>query len=127
MSVAQALAQRIEALEAENAYLRGELGLSISLTNLWRLRRALGLSGIEATILLTHHAARGRVMSKIAIHEAFDANREGDKAIKIVDVMVCRIRKALGPDVIETAWGHGYALTEHGLLLVGRALAVANA
>jgi len=31
---------------------------------------------------------------------------------KIIDVFICKLRKKLGKDCIQTAWGHGYSLRE---------------
>jgi two-component system cell cycle response regulator CtrA len=39
--------------------------------------------------------------------------------LKIIDVFICKLRKklataALGKNFIETVWGRGYVLREHG-------------
>lgn len=34
--------------------------------------------------------------------------------IKIVDVVICKLRRVMPPDSIRTIWGRGYSLTESG-------------
>jgi two-component system cell cycle response regulator CtrA len=31
---------------------------------------------------------------------------------KIIDVFICKLRKKLGKNYIQTAWGHGHSLRE---------------
>lgn len=114
-------AERIAELEAEVAYLRAELGLSIGSTHIDRLRSRLQVTPNQARLLLILNAARGRVM---ACHQLLDAilGVESDTQPKVIDVMVCRIRAVCGHGVVRNVWGLGYAITPAGGEMVARAI-----
>lgn len=108
--------ERIAELEAENEYLRSELGLAIELDRMGRLAHATGLTKSEAGMLLVL-AKTGRVMDRAHLHECISLWDGEDR--KIVDVYVSRIRKKI-PDSIETFWGLGYAISTQGKAYVER-------
>ena len=57
-------------------------------------------------------AKSGGIVSKASLHTALSGIDEPDTDPKIVDVVVCKVRKKLEPFGIEiqTAWGKGYYL-----------------
>lgn len=59
---------------------------------------------------------KGVVVTKETMHTVMYSNRlETDTPdIKIVDVQICRLRKCLPPNSIDTCWGRGWMLTEVG-------------
>ncbi|WP_299938548.1 response regulator transcription factor [uncultured Pelagimonas sp.] len=62
----------------------------------------------EAAILAVLIRAGGRILSKQEILDAAYGHLSQPE-LKIVDVFICKIRKALGgPAMIETVWGRGY-------------------
>ncbi len=72
-----------------------------------RSGRAVRLTALELRVLsyLTHH--RGRAVSQSELTEhiyAIDADRDSNT----IEVFVARLRRKLGPDVIETVRGLGY-------------------
>ncbi|EAP89150.1 two-component response regulator [Oceanicaulis sp. HTCC2633] len=107
-------AARIEALEVENTALREQLArLRAEWMNPeWRAPVELGLTPNEEAILAALKA-RG-ALTKDQIHfELYGDRIDGGPEMKIVDVLVCKLRKKLKPFeiAIDTEWGRGYALT----------------
>lgn len=103
---------RIDALEAENERLRGDIdalrdafGMAI---NPWV---GLGLTPSEAR-LFGALVKRGQLSKQQIMTAMYSARAEDDPEIKIVDVFVCKVRKKLTPYGIEitTVWGQGYAM-----------------
>lgn len=71
------------------------------------------LTGSETTILRELIARFPAVASKERLYNALYAlDIDGGAQEKIVDVMICKIRKKLAPLGIEitTSWGQGFAL-----------------
>jgi DNA-binding response OmpR family regulator len=72
------------------------------------------LTGIEGTVMRELVNSFPNVVSKDALHRAlYELDPEGGAEPKIVDVIVCKIRKKVKPLGIEidTSWGRGYALS----------------
>jgi DNA-binding response OmpR family regulator len=64
-----------------------------------------------------------RGLSKDALHAAINGAIEIETDPKIVDVLVCKLRRKLPRDVaIETIWGFGYVLSDAGRAFVTRAM-----
>lgn len=116
------MCRRCEELTEEVAWLRSELGIVSAATELQSARRAFNISTGQAMLLLRLHKAAGRVLSHYQLEESIPSP-SGDRMSgdRIVKVYICRLRAAVGPGVIETAWGHGYRLTAHGLATVASA------
>lgn len=88
--------------------------LSASGTNgVENLVAALGLSKQEATLLA--ELSDGRLHSKESLLNAVSWRDDTPPEIKIIDVLVCKIRKKTGGSGIEigTAWGVGYQAINH--------------
>jgi two-component system cell cycle response regulator CtrA len=72
---------------------------------------ALGLTRLESRLMRALAERMDRVVDKSALMDAlyFDRGRE-EPAPKIVDILVCKIRKKLKGSAysIETVWGQGY-------------------
>lgn len=114
-----------ERLEEEIAYLRSELGIQVSLTDQASLRREYGMPRGDAALALRLYNAHGRVVSAESLEESIPSRHGGpvsDRCVKIVDVYICRIRKALGFEAIATACGLGYQMTPAGQEKIRRAL-----
>lgn len=111
---------RLALLEEENAWFRRELGLSIDATRVARVAFGLRLSLQQSRLLLALHAAGGRTLTKpqLLVATAVDAGRADDRELKIIDVIVHKVRAAIGADAISTSWGLGYALTPTGIELL---------
>jgi two-component system cell cycle response regulator CtrA len=58
------------------------------------------------------HRRYPRVVSKGAIMDALYGDAEEEPKAKIVDVFLCKIKKRLGRDTIQTVWGQGLRLGE---------------
>lgn len=56
------------------------------------------------------------VATKERLHAAANGREDPDTELKLVDVLVCKVRRKLtahvGPDAIETVWGRGYRLSK---------------
>lgn len=110
---------RIEQLEEQVAYLKSELGVSLRLTDQARIMERFSLSPKAAKILMALRTSNGRLLSHDFLVETFAPESERDK---IIDVYICKIRKAIGRDSVKTCWGEGFSLTEAGKTRVDQAL-----
>jgi len=81
---------------------------------------ALGLSPQEDRVLATLMSSPKDFATKDVLHAASSLGVEADSNPKIVDVIVCKLRKKLTPHGlrVETVWGKGYRLADdfRGLL-----------
>lgn len=111
-------------LEEEVAFLKSELGIRDDAEELHDLKLSLGLRGTtEASVLRRMFDAGGRVVMKVQLQEAIPARDDvRDRLLKEVDIYVCRLRKRLGAQAIETVYGKGYRLSASGMDIVGNVL-----
>lgn len=119
-----ALAAALERAEARIAELEAERGRGFLPPLEW------GLTGAQARLFGCMMSRE--VMTRDAAMVAMYRDRCGaddEPEIKIVDVQVCKMRKALKPFGIEirTRWGVGYFLTEEAKAHVRAMLAEATA
>lgn len=71
------------------------------------------LTATERAIAKLLFDRRGLVVRKDGIHQALYALRPGDAPDpKVIDVLVCKMRRKLRAWEIVTAWGEGYRLQE---------------
>ena len=114
-------AQRIEALEAEVAYLRGQLAEATGDARQSILMSEYGLTHQEARVL-------ARLMQPAPTLAALAAAMRTESTLpeKLVQVLICRIRAKLArvglAGAIETAVGLGYRLTPHARRALAAAL-----
>jgi two-component system OmpR family response regulator len=87
----------------------GEVELDLAARNARRSSRAGPLTAREWAVLELLLAREGRLVSRVDLLDAIwgDAN---DAASASLDVIVARIRRKLGAEVIRTVRGEGYAL-----------------
>lgn len=105
------------------AYYEDLLGVNENLERQLTLKKAFSLPGGPAWLLSRLAAADGRLLRKEALIDHLPANDSAhERQDKLVDVHMCRLRKAIGADAIETVWGVGWRLTPVGRLRVKRAL-----
>lgn len=118
--------QQIEKLEAEVAFLKQELGLLQHVDERAKVQRACRLTRQEADVLLALYERKRPVPKEAMLTVVWGL--ESDVGVKIVDVVVCKLRRKLGSfDTINTIWGVGYELSEAGRQLVKDALDSAQA
>lgn len=99
------------------------LGVHDDLERLSAIRKAFGLSRGPAWMLSRLIAADGRLFRRDALMDYLPANDPvHDRGEKLIDVYVCKIRRQLGADAVETEWGIGWRLTPLGRLRCRRAL-----
>lgn len=109
------LLARIEALirrscgHASGAITAGGLRLDPSARRISLDGAPLDLTSLEyrALAYLMHH--QGRVISKTELLEHIYSDG-GDRDSNVVEVLITRLRKKIGQNLIETRRGHGYAL-----------------
>lgn len=118
------LEERVAGLEDEVAYLRSEMGLSVSATRVGLVRAALKLRPGCCKMLLAMFDAKGRVLNRFQLAEAH-AHPNGGDTLRAVNVHMCLIRKRLGQESIEGVWGVGYRLTDAGRDKLARILEAA--
>ncbi len=109
------LLARIEALirrscgHASGAITAGGLRLDPSARRISLDGAPLDLTSLEyrALAYLMHH--QGKVISKTELLEHIYSDG-GDRDSNVVEVLITRLRKKIGQNLIETRRGHGYAL-----------------
>jgi DNA-binding response OmpR family regulator len=120
-------AERIAELEAENAWLRGELGAARDADKHETLCKVFGTRhGTSLRLIVALHAAKGRAMTHGQLEDVIGPDREAEYHEDMVKVVVCNARKAIGRDAIRTLWGAGYAMTPAGMAKVDAALGIAD-
>lgn len=107
------LSARIEALEADNAYLKSELGLVIDESRVGRLAGDLHIPPQAARLLVSLIDAKGRLLSRDYLWQTLP-HPNGGEEYKKLDVYISAIRRALGFNAIGTVHGMGYRLTAIG-------------
>lgn len=76
------------------------------------LMRVFGVTTAQATILAS--LLRRKEMTKSALHLCIQREGAPPTDQKIVDVLICHLRKRLPKDIkIETLWGRGYYISTH--------------
>jgi two-component system cell cycle response regulator CtrA len=85
-----------------------------------QVTESIRLTATEAKVLGIIARHRGDCVTKEMIFDDLYGG-EQDREIKIVDVMICKVRRKLlkatgGLDVIKTVWGRGYSFDQNGFL-----------
>ena len=106
------LQDRIANLEERVAWLESELGMARNADQLHILRRELRITPCAARMLSILYIAKGRVVRRLFLEDEVCTT---DTVTNVVKLYALYIRKALGPDALETARGEGYRLTSSGL------------
>lgn len=120
---------RCEELEDEVAWLKSELGLALSDSEIFAVRKAFDITHGEACLMLALYKARDKVLSKALCMAAMPSpgpSKEDDRDWKMADMIVHKIRKKAGRDLIATSHGHGYQITPEGAARVALALSEAD-
>lgn len=119
-----ALEHELEKAREEIKFLRRQVNVQAETSVVDTLARMFKLTLQEAALLGALYEARGRTLSKWALEESLpkgDIMRDRD--IKIVDVVVCKLRRKVGAAAIDTLWGRGYGISAVGLERINAALA----
>lgn len=103
---------RCAELEAQIVSLKAELGHVVEPSSVQQVMRGFGLTGQEAETLLMLHGAGGNVVAAWRVMERLHGSTPRD--MKLIQVLVCRIRKRLGANAIDNVWGRGYMITDVG-------------
>ena len=114
------------ALRDEVAELRRTLGLAGRLTDQRAIERTFGLNHSEARLALALYDAAGKVVPRLTLDSTVlraESFEDGSDALKTI---ICRVRRKLGADTIDTAEG-GYAVTHAGRALIASAFKIAEA
>jgi two-component system, cell cycle response regulator CtrA len=69
------------------------------------------LTGKEFAILELLAANAGKTVTKAAILSHLYGGLD-EPEMKIIDVFVCKLRRKIGSECIETVWGRGYAIID---------------
>lgn len=100
---------RCAKLEEENAYLKSELGLRRTASEVQALREGLGLRPQACRMLLMLYRGRGRVVPHVQLAEEINTDAVND-GLDLVKVYASYIRKAIGRAELINAHGQGYRL-----------------
>lgn len=109
----ETMLDRLRVIEIENAELRERIrALEVALIGEIGVMPIGGMTKTEMIVLKTIEQCPG-VATKDRIMHALYALRLATPEIKIVDVLVCKLRRKLAPlgVGIDTVWGQGYTLT----------------
>jgi len=106
---------KIDELEFEIESLKAKIGL-VARTFV-QIQAGVGCTPAEAKIL--SFLRNDRVVARAYIFDCLYGDDPGQPEIKIIDVYICKIRKAIrkagGPaDAIVTIWGQGHGLSQNG-------------
>lgn len=107
-----------ERMEAEIAHLQSELGLRRSDGEIGAIMSRLDVTPTWARLLRAMYSAKGRVVSHAFLTDMLPF--DGEKSS--LTTTLCKIRKKIGANTIETITGMGYALTPEGMSLVMAAM-----
>lgn len=116
---------RCDALREEVAYLKSELGLRRTASEVRALQAALNVRPQACRMLLMLYRARGLVVRGFQMQEEF--GEDSSDPHNLVKTYACHLRKALGRNAIQTAWGEGYSLSASGRARVAEILGEAHA
>ncbi|MEM9430780.1 MAG: response regulator transcription factor [Pseudomonadota bacterium] len=109
------LLARLEALirrshgESRPTLTIGDLTLDLGARTVTRGQDPVHLTPGEYRALACLAVNRGTVVGKIALTEQI-WQEETDRDLNAVEVIIARLRKKIGPDVIQTKRGHGYVI-----------------
>lgn len=103
-------------LEEEVAFLRSELGQRYAATDVQIIADTFGLTPGVAHVLRQLYGANGHPVTPWQIAEGLPGIEDRDPEIS--RVYICRIRKALGRDAVETVRTRGYRLAPASHALV---------
>lgn len=133
LSETDRLKARIAALEAELAEWELQYGdaptppaLSAETEDFLVARALYRISRGPAAMLFRLMASPGRIVPGVTLHDACRADDRTENP-KLVNVYVHRLRKTLGEDAIEIAWGQGYRITEAAAARVSAQIAATRA
>jgi DNA-binding response OmpR family regulator len=122
MSAQAASVDRIADLEAEIIWLKERLESRFDGAD--RLCEGLRLTPNQGRLLMLLHTARGRAVSQAFIDENLPLGKGHEReSAQAINVLICLLRKRVGPRMIGTKWGFGYFITPAGRALVDEALA----
>ena len=116
-----------QALKKRIAELEDQLADKTTPERIAAIRSAFKLTENESFVLLSLYDAGGKVVSYFWLYNNRPVvqphNREKIyPSLNDVKVMVHRIRRKIGADVIVSSWGQGYALTPEGIGLLNEVL-----
>jgi hypothetical protein len=119
------LQDRIDELEEEVRQLKAALGHNPDDARLLIIRRKFRLPPNPAAVILQLYDANYSLpAARLELARPINYGRDGFG--RTVPVSVCKARKALGRDAIETMWGGAYRLTAVGRAMVDQALGAVN-
>jgi DNA-binding response OmpR family regulator len=110
-------AERIAKLEEENAWLRDELGLTNSAVKRHGIRKRFWLTEAQADLVLGL-CASNRPMSYQRLVEMLPMGADSENPRTLAATHVCRIRKKIGFESVETLPGFGFRMTDEGRQLL---------
>lgn len=118
------LRERIRELEIEISEVRKELVATRRNDETAKIAVAFGLTMQEAALLHVLYLANGLLPVHVISHRlpAVGVVAE-EREPKIVDVVICKVRRKLGDDIIKTVFRQGRRLSDEGRELVRKALA----
>ena len=93
---------------------RGELAIDLDARAVQLGGAPLTLSASEWKVLATIAEASGEIVTSAMIMGALYGDAETSPGAKIVDVLICRLRRKLGPEAgrLAAVWGRGYFLAD---------------
>lgn len=118
--------KRIAELEEEVWWLKSELGMIRDNTRLGQLSTGLGVPAGVSHLLLALDATYPRIVPESVLYDRIPHKCDGANP-DIVGVLVCKARKRIGFDAIETHWGTGFRLSKQGKALIAEHLELKEA
>jgi DNA-binding response OmpR family regulator len=100
---------------ADNIVVTGRLAVDLGRQTVAVDGKPVNLSPREFGLLAALCQRQGKIVPKDQLlAQMYQLDEEPEAGLKIIDVMVCHIRKKLGParESLATVWGRGYRLVE---------------
>jgi two-component system cell cycle response regulator CtrA len=99
----------------------GDLVVNIDTKTVTVAGNPVHLTGKEYAMLELMALRKNNVLTKEVILNALYGGMD-EPEVKIIDVFICKLRKKIGPGIVETIWGRGYCLRDRETPKVGAPL-----
>jgi two-component system cell cycle response regulator CtrA len=109
---------RRSAGQASNVVRVGQIELDIAARTVTVAGEPVRLTNGTFRVLQLLMLRKGMILTKENILSAL-YNDHDEPGVKIVDVLICKLRKALPPGTIETVWGRGFVMRDRAVANLG--------
>lgn len=115
-----------EYLKERIRFLEDQIGENAKEDAIKRVKERFKITHQTAWFIMALYNAKGRTLTRgwLADNRWTDQPGREYSSDKHVDVMIFKVRQALGKDTVKANWGRGHYMTPEGLQIVGEVLGV---